>query len=344
MLASIDLDRPVRDTVVLDTVQGGIDHLVQELRELPEGDAQVVRRGLDYIVVNYSGPLRPLAHARLFSRCSVAITEGWSGTVIPNTLERLDESLKGGVMSALQIVEPPLKFRVGPIGDDRWPLRDALLDHYGWDNNPGEWDINIGVQGDILRAEVGSMFLTSRFGELERLPASTTPVIAGIMCRLAKLREGDVLLDPMCGAGTLLVVAAESVNLRRVIGCDINPRAVRDARLNLARRGLTGTVLRADAGQLPVATASVDRVLANLPFGKRVGSHGDNVALYPRVLRELSRVLTSQGRVVLLTEDKNLFRQTTQRTPKLHIVRELVLESGGAHPSAFVLARTRGRR
>lgn len=344
MRAIIDLERPIADAVVLDTVPGAVDHLVQELRELPEGQAQVTRRGSDYVVVNYQGPLRALARGRLYSRCSVAITEGDPIGGVAGTLRRLDESLQGGVLSVLVPTDPPLRFRVGPIGDQRWPLRDALSDHHGWINDPAEWDVNIESRGDILRAEIGSLFLTSRFGELARLPASTTPVIAGMMCRLAKLRAGDVVLDPMCGAGTLLVVAAESTKPGRVIGCDIDPRAVRDAKSNLTRRGLPGTVFQGDARQLPVAADSVDRVLANMPFGKLVGSHRGNIDLYPRVLRELNRVLTGQGRAVLLTEDKNLLRQATQRAPRLHVVRELVLESGGAHPSAFVLARTRGRR
>src|SRR4030095_12321090 len=152
----------------------------------------------------------------------------------------------------------------------------------------------------LLRVEIGPLFLTSRFGELARLPASTTPVIAGIMCRLAKLRAGDVVLDPMCGAGTLLVVAAGSANLAPVIGFDISQRAVREAAANLARRGIAGTVVRADAGQLPLQAGTCDGVLPNLPLGKRVGSHDDNTELYPRMLRELTRVLTRQGRAVLL--------------------------------------------
>lgn len=342
--AVVDLDRPVEDLLVLDTVPGGVDHLVQELRELPNGRVEVERRGRDHILIRYVGALRSLAQGRLYSRCSVAIPAVGSDDRIADLLKRLDESLHGGALSALVSQDPPLRFRVGPIGDDRWPVRDALVAHYGWANEPGDWDVNIDLRADLLRAEIGPLFLTSRFGELARLPASTTPVIAGIMCRLAKLRDGDVVLDPMCGAGTLLVVAAGSAKLARVIGFDIDQRAVRDAGSNLAGRGIAGTVVRADAGQLPLPTGSIDRVLTNLPFGKRVGSHGANVELYPRVLRELSRVLTSQGRAVLLTEDKTLFRQAVQRTPNLHVVRELLMESGGAHPSAFVLARTRGRR
>lgn len=359
-MTAIDLDRAISDVLVLDTVPGGVDHLTQELRELAADRAQVVQRGRDFVVVRYAGPLRDLVRGRTYSSCSVAIPAGGSedgragesgarqaggsGDWLATVLDRLDESLHSGALSALVPSEPPLRFRVGSIGPDRWQLRDALVGHYGWANEPGNWDINLDIRAGLLRAEIGPLFLTRRFGELARMSASTTPVIAGIMCRLAKLHAGDVVLDPMCGAGTLLVVAAGSANLAAVIGCDISQRAVRDAAANLARRGVAGTVLRADAGQLPLPAGSVDRVLTNLPFGKRVGSHDNNVELYPRVLRELTRVLTRQGRAVLLTEDKTVFRQSVQRTPNLHIVRELVLESGGAHPTAFVLARTRGRR
>jgi tRNA/tmRNA/rRNA uracil-C5-methylase (TrmA/RlmC/RlmD family) len=84
------------------------------------------------------------------------------------------------------------------------------------------------------------------------------------MCRLAKLRAGDVVLDPMCGAGTLLVMAAGSADPAAVVGCDISQRAVRDAAANLARRGIAGTVLQADAGRLPLQAGTVDRVLTNL--------------------------------------------------------------------------------
>ena len=343
-MTTIDLDRAIDDLLVLDTVPGGVDHLTQELRELAEGRVWVEQRGRDNLVVRYSGPLRGLARGRVYSSCSVAVPAGRAEDRLATLLDRLDESLRGGALSALVPNEGPLRFRVGAIGDDRWPIRDALVAHYGWANEPGNWDINFDVRAGLLRVEIGPLFLTSRFGELARLPASTTPVIAGIMCRLAKLRPDDVVLDPMCGAGTLLVVAAGSANLAPVLGFDISQRAVRDAAANLARRGIAGTVVRGDAGQLPLQAGTVDRVLTNLPFGKRVGSHDDNTELYPRMLRELTRVLTRQGRAVLLTEDKTLFRQAVQRTQNLHIVRELVLESGGAHPTAFVLARTRGRR
>ncbi|MFL6075430.1 MAG: TRM11 family SAM-dependent methyltransferase [Mycobacteriales bacterium] len=333
----LDLDRPVRDTLVLDTVRGAVDHLAQELRELVPEQARIVRRGPDHVVVDYAGPLRPLAAARLYSRCAVALDALPDGS-----WPRLDESLRTGVLGALPT---PVRFRVAPLGDRRWPVRDLLRDRYGWVNDPSGWDVNVEYRHDVPRAEIGPLYLTRRFGELARLPASTTPVVAALLCRLAKIGPDDTVLDPVCGAGTLLVTAAEAAGARHLAGADLDPRAVRAARDNLARRGLpAAAVVRADATRLPLPDGSVDRVVANLPFGKRVGSHRGNATLYPGLLRELTRVLTRQGRAVLLTEDKALLRQSVQRTPHLHVVRELVLETGGAHPSAFVLTRTRGRR
>jgi tRNA (guanine6-N2)-methyltransferase len=338
MPVPLDLDRPVRDTLVLDTVRGAVDHLAQELSELVPEQARIMRRGPDHVVVEYAGPLRPLAAARLYSRCAVALD------TLPDDgrWARLDDSLRAGVLAA---IPTPVRYRVAPLGDRRWPVRDLLRDRYGWVNDPAGWDVNVEYRHDTPRAEIGPLYLTRRFGELVRLPASTTPVVAALLCRLAKIGPDDTVLDPMCGAGTLLVTAAETAGPRYLVGADLDPRAVSAARDNLARRGLpSAAVARADATRLPVPDGSIDRVVANLPFGKRVGSHRGNAALYPGLLRELTRVLTRQGRAALLTEDKTLLRQSVQRTPHLHVVRELLLETGGAHPSAFVLARTRGRR
>jgi predicted RNA methylase len=341
MPAEVDLDRPVEDMLVLDTVQGGVDHLAQELADTVGDRAAIVRRGADFVVVRYAGPLRPLAAGRMYSRLAVLLSDragddGWP--------DRLADSVSRGVLSAVHRTDPPLRFRIGPIGDLRWPVRDAIEASFGWANDPGDWDANVEERAGLLRAEVGPLFLTARFGELHRLPASTTPVVAAIMCRLAKIQPGDLVLDPMCGAGTLLVVAGAGYEPRLAVGTDVDPVAVKAATANVAARGVPALILRADARHLPLPADSVDRVVSNLPFGKRVGSHDENVRLYPAMLRELTRVLTRQGRAALLTEDKRIFREAVQRTPRLHVVRELVVESGGAHPSVYVLARTRGRR
>jgi tRNA (guanine6-N2)-methyltransferase len=111
-----------------------------------------------------------------------------------------------------------------------------------------------------------------------------------------------------------------------------------------ADRALPGggiELVRGAAEALPLAGGSVDRVVANLPFGKQVGSHRANRTLYPAVLDEIDRVLAGDGRAVLLTEDKRLLHSAIERNGRLKIVRQRLLRYNGATPTAYVLARTR---
>jgi tRNA (guanine6-N2)-methyltransferase len=53
-------------------------------------------------------------------------------------------------------------------------------------------------------------------------------------------------------------------------------------------------------------------------------------------------VLAPGGRAVVLTEEKRLLRDAAARTRLLRIDREVGLETGGLHPTVFVLVRRGG--
>ncbi|MER7251747.1 methyltransferase domain-containing protein [Kribbella sp. NPDC000426] len=175
-----------------------------------------------------------------------------------------------------------------------------------------------------------------RFGPLERLPWSTNPVVAEVIVRLAKIQPGHQVLDPFCGTGTILLAVRRRTPAAHVVGTDHDRHALGIAATNGCRR-----LARAEAEALPLEDRSVDRVVTNLPFGKQVGSHELNRTLYPAVLRELDRVLTADGRAVLLTEDKRLLENAIHRQRGLKVVRQRLLKYNGATPTAYILTRTR---
>jgi 23S rRNA G2445 N2-methylase RlmL len=144
----------------------------------------------------------------------------------------------------------------------------------------------------------------------EHLPASLRPTLAAAMVRLAELKPDHVLLDPMCGAGTILAEAVWWRGARSVPGQpsgstwggDLDAVALRAAAANLRRLGRV-FLARWDARRLPLPSQSVDRVISNPPFGKQLGQPEEIGPLYARMLQEYDRVLRQRGRAVLLVSD-----------------------------------------
>jgi tRNA (guanine6-N2)-methyltransferase len=140
----------------------------------------------------------------------------------------------------------------------------------------------------------------------EHLPASLRPTVAAAMVRLADARPGQLVVDPMCGAGTILAeqlaLANDSRVRLRVLGGDHDMNALRTALTNLRQLGPLG-LARWDASCLPLADHSVDRLVSNPPFGVQLGQPDEIAELYQRMVPEYDRVLKPRGLAVLLVSD-----------------------------------------
>jgi putative N6-adenine-specific DNA methylase len=156
-----------------------------------------------------------------------------------------------------------------------------------------------------------------------RASATEAPLrenLAAGMVRLSGWQPGEPLLDPMCGGGTLLVEAAamargrapgakrrfgfenlklfdsklwervkkESANppatSLQLYGSDIDPKALNDARRNLAAAGVERWVKLEQADILArAAPAEAGVMIANPPYGERIGSKEELAAFYPKL-------------------------------------------------------------
>jgi 23S rRNA G2445 N2-methylase RlmL len=148
--------------------------------------------------------------------------------------------------------------------------------------------------------------------KVEHQPASLRPTIAAAMVRLAGAGPGDVVLDPMCGAGTILAEQIELSKMRKaghidVWGGDREMSMLRAAASNLHRVG-PALLVNWDATRLPLPIERVDRVVSNPPFGKQLASPEEIGPLYRAALRECNRVLRPGGRVVFLVSEADALR------------------------------------
>ena len=110
---------------------------------------------------------------------------------------------------------------------------------------------------------------------------------------LASISPGDVVLDLGCGAGFDAFLAAPRVGRTgRVIGVDLTPEMIEQARANAEKAGCANVEFRlGDIESLPLEDASVDLVISNCVL-----------VLVPdkaKAFREIARVLKPGGRIAI---------------------------------------------
>jgi len=130
------------------------------------------------------------------------------------------------------------------------------------------------------------------------------------MCDAARpSRKLRGALDVGCGAGTGALSLAAYAD--RVVGTDINPRAVALARINANLNGIANTEFREGDMFAPVAGQRFDLIISQPPFVSTPpalaaasfesgGLRGDELPL--RLLREIPAYLANNGRAVIIAE------------------------------------------
>lgn len=181
---------------------------------------------------------------------------------------------------------------------------------HGWRYEPNDADAVLNVRIFIehetafLGVRLGAVPLHRRPYKQAQQPGSLKPTVAAAMLVLLETGPGQTLLDPCCGAGTILIEAARKGAV--VQGGDIDAAAVAAARANAEHAGVAATIRRWDARALPLPNAAVDRIASNLPWDRQVSVDAGLAELYGQICQELERVLAPQGRVALLTNTPEL--------------------------------------
>jgi tRNA (guanine6-N2)-methyltransferase len=193
-------------------------------------------------------------------------------------------------------------------GDHQWRLEEQGAIEFWLTLLPDE---------AVLALRLSDASMRHRDYQIEHLPASLRPSAAAALVWLTRPASDDVFLDPMCGAGTILIERANAGRYRMLLGGDLRAEALGVARSNVGPRYKPIELRQWDARHLPLDAASVTATAVNLPFGKQLGTLAENRALYPAFLRESARVLRPGGRMVALTGDVQTFRESLRRTSGL---------------------------
>jgi tRNA (guanine6-N2)-methyltransferase len=215
--------------------------------------------------------------------------------------------------------------------DHTWRLDEQTADLEFWATMIG---------GELFFAiRLGDDSMRHREYKTAHLPGSLRPAAAAALAWLSEPDDRDVVLDPFCGAGTVLIERAHLGRYARLIGSDRDPAAIRAARANVGPRYKPIDLEGWDAGAIPLGDASVNAIITNLPWGARYGTHGEHRRLYPDWFAEFDRLLAAGGRMVLLTAEWRIMQDMISRgriRPE-KIIRANIL---GAPASVYVIRKS----
>lgn len=171
------------------------------------------------------------------------------------------------------------------------------------------------------------------------LPASIHPVSAATLMRfsLPYLRNNARILDPCCGSGTLLIERAKIKPIASLVGIDRNNNALAIARENskCAKQPAKFVGGRLETFQ---PDAPFDEVIANLPFGTRVGTHQSIQDLHRALFKRLPSFLNPEGIAILYSTQIKLMRQLATEY-QWTILDQMQFDAGGLQPWGIILKR-----
>jgi len=132
-------------------------------------------------------------------------------------------------------------------------------------------------------------------------PTSLKPKLARLLINLSRAKEKQLLLDPFCGTGSILIEAA-ILNIMPV-GIDIDSRMIKGSGTNLKFYKLNAKLQKGDALKLEkfFKSNSIDAIATDPPYGRStfVGARSLK-SLYKNFLKSAHKVLKPKRYLALL--------------------------------------------
>jgi len=171
-------------------------------------------------------------------------------------------------------------------------------------------------------------------------PAALKPTLASAMIYIAGTKDKQLIVDPMCGGGTIPIEAALIHEDAEIIGTDINPRHIHGAIENAITAGVYDKVtFKAwDARKIHELISDADHMILNPPYGIRYGDPWSIRSTYEKFLESAQKALKDGGRITMITTEFSYVRKIVKKM-RYDIVHERTVYHGNLYPHIMVLEK-----
>jgi 23S rRNA G2445 N2-methylase RlmL len=172
------------------------------------------------------------------------------------------------------------------------------------------------------------------------LPGSLKPPVAYLMTRIAGCGSGadEVIIDPMCGVGTIPIEAHLSGDSSQVFGSDLSFSAVQCAAQNwqAAFAGEPVPFFRADVEHYPLRGRIASKIISNPPWGKQLQTKSVS-RLYFRFLQTALQIGCEDMICVLLTDHVQELLDAMSQLSSFELLWVRQISLYGSYPAICVL-------
>lgn len=216
----------------------------------------------------------------------------------------------------------------------------SLIDK-GW--YLSESDTGLDVWAEIhgedgyLSVRLSKPDMSQRSYKQVQVPHTLKPTVAYSMVRLSKPHPDDIFLDPMCGAGTILLERAFSGRYRYLLGGDISEEAIYATIKNFGRQHQPRQFFHWDSEVLPIQPGSVDKIVCNLPIDGLGTTTTDLYHHYQRFLKQFESAIKPGGNMVLLSMQSAPLNRLLKNQNKLKTRQQVGININGKKGRIFVV-------
>ncbi len=304
--------------------------------------------------------LRYIRNFRTIEKAYLVIDEGTIPGRDLDSLSRLISSLN--IDPIVEMFTPHMTFAIRSTraGDHEFTsmdisrlfgdkLRSSVRDRLGFYpivnlDNP-DIIIELDVIGDryVLAIEIIRRSLRHRSYRVFHHEATLNPPLAYAMNMLLGYdRYGKyLLLDPLCGSGTIIIEGLFHYVNSMYYGVEIYRHNCRGAIRNIYEAGVhdRACIVCSDSTRLSSFIRYCDGIVTNPPYGIRMKTIDDSLRkFYIKILGEFSKVLRDGGRIVMISPRRGLVEHAAH-VNKLEIVDRREVEQGGMISTIYILSR-----
>jgi len=213
---------------------------------------------------------------------------------------------------------------------------------YDWrrdDDNYQDVNVRIYIEHDYVLTGIrlGLNPLHRRPYKTNSLPGSLKASVASCLLRMANVRTNSIVVDPMCGVGTIPIEAA-------IIGANANGGDISLERIGLAKENCSNANVSVDfktwdARDIKLDDNFADAIVSNLPFDRQITIDCDEEDFFINLLNEFNRILKNNGRMVLLALHHEIIKNVISKINSLKILEQREISLFGLKPNILVIEK-----